>query len=76
MLELKICWNCNRCTFKDHTQKYEHTEESTDHTDKNLLVAQGLASKVLSNAMSVDMPETFNVDNAPLAYAADLAARF
>ncbi|KAF7033914.1 hypothetical protein CFC21_044980 [Triticum aestivum] len=58
-----------RCTFKDHLQKHEQTEESTDHnTDKNLLVAQTLASKVLSNAnvhlVSMDMPVTFSIDDA------------
>ncbi|VAH70270.1 unnamed protein product [Triticum turgidum subsp. durum] len=58
-----------RCTFKDHLQKHEQIEESTDHnTDKNLLVAQTLASKVLSNAnvhlVSMDMPVTFSIDDA------------
>uniref|UniRef100_A0ACD5XIZ8 Uncharacterized protein n=1 Tax=Avena sativa TaxID=4498 RepID=A0ACD5XIZ8_AVESA len=57
-----------RCTFKDHLQKHEHTEESADQTDKNLLVAQSLASKVLSNAnvhlVSMDMPVTFSIDDA------------
>lgn len=57
-----------RCTFKDHLQKHGCTEESTDHTDKNLLVAQSLASKVLSNAnvhlVSMDMPVTFSIDDA------------
>lgn len=57
-----------RCTFKDHLQKHEHTNESTDNTDKNLLVAQSLASKVLSNAnvhlVSMDMPVTFSIDDA------------
>ncbi|CAM0885563.1 unnamed protein product [Alopecurus aequalis] len=55
-----------RCTFKDHLHnKNEHTEDSTD---KNLLVAQSLASKVLSNAnvhlVSMDMPVTFSIDDA------------
>nr|CDM87126.1 unnamed protein product [Triticum aestivum] len=58
-----------RCTFKDHLQKHKQTEESTDHnTDNNLLVAQTLASKVLSNAnvhlVSMDMPVTFSIDDA------------
>ncbi|XP_037416273.1 AP3-complex subunit beta-A-like [Triticum dicoccoides] len=58
-----------RCTFKDHLQKHEQTEESPDHnTDKNLLLAQTLASKVLSNAnvhlVSMDMPVTFSIDDA------------
>ncbi|VAH86494.1 unnamed protein product [Triticum turgidum subsp. durum] len=58
-----------RCTFKDHLQKHKQTEESTDHnTDNNLIVAQTLASKVLSNAnvhlVSMDMPVTFSIDDA------------
>ncbi|XP_044346531.1 AP3-complex subunit beta-A-like [Triticum aestivum] len=58
-----------RCTFKDHLQKHEQNQESTDHnTDENLLVAQTLASKVLSNAnvhlVSMDMPVTFSIDDA------------
>uniref|UniRef100_A0A0A9CYU6 AP-3 complex subunit beta C-terminal domain-containing protein n=1 Tax=Arundo donax TaxID=35708 RepID=A0A0A9CYU6_ARUDO len=55
-----------RCTLKDHLQKLEHTE-GAEHTDKNLLVAQTLASKILSNAnfhlVSMDMPVTFSVDD-------------
>ncbi|RLN22081.1 AP3-complex subunit beta-A [Panicum miliaceum] len=50
-----------RCTFKDHLEKLEHS-------DKNLQVAQSVASKILSNAnvhlVSMDMPVTFNVDDA------------
>lgn len=50
-----------RCTFKDHLEKLEHN-------DKNLQVAQSVASKMLSNAnvhlVSMDMPVTFNVDDA------------
>ncbi|XP_051228703.1 AP3-complex subunit beta-A [Lolium perenne] len=57
-----------RCTFKDHLQNPEHTEESVENTDKNLLVAQSLASKLLSNAnvhlVSMDMPVTFSIDDA------------
>ncbi|KAI5001404.1 hypothetical protein ZWY2020_026054 [Hordeum vulgare] len=58
-----------RCTFKDHLQKHEQTDESRDHNaDKNLLVAQTLASKLLSNAnvhlVSMDMPVTFSIDDA------------
>ncbi|RCV29251.1 hypothetical protein SETIT_5G469000v2 [Setaria italica] len=49
-----------RCTFKDHLEKLEHS-------DKNLQVAQSVASKILSNAnvhlVSMDMPVTFNVDD-------------
>ncbi|KAL6853321.1 hypothetical protein ACP4OV_019350 [Aristida adscensionis] len=56
-----------RCTFKDHIQNLEHTED-TGHTDKNLLVAQSLASKILSNTnvhlVSMDMPVTFSIDDA------------
>ncbi|XP_062208225.1 AP3-complex subunit beta-A-like isoform X2 [Phragmites australis] len=56
-----------RCTFKDHLQKLEHTE-GAEHTDKNLLLAQSLASKILSNTnvhlVSMDMPVTFSVDDA------------
>jgi len=50
-----------RCTFKYHLEKLEHS-------DKNLQVAQSVASKMLSNAnvhlVSMDMPVTFNVDDA------------
>ncbi|PVH37440.1 hypothetical protein PAHAL_5G002100 [Panicum hallii] len=50
-----------RCTLKDHLEKLEHS-------DKNLQVAQSVASKILSNAnvqlVSMDMPVTFNVDDA------------
>ncbi|CAL4934926.1 unnamed protein product [Urochloa decumbens] len=50
-----------RCTFKDHLEKLEHG-------DKNLQVAQSVASKILSNTnvhlVSMDMPVTFNVDDA------------
>ncbi|KAG8079178.1 hypothetical protein GUJ93_ZPchr0007g3687 [Zizania palustris] len=57
-----------RCTFKDHLQKFEHINDSTEHTDRNVLVAQSLASKILSNAnvhlVSMDMPVTFNIDDA------------
>ncbi|TVU37043.1 hypothetical protein EJB05_19010 [Eragrostis curvula] len=56
-----------RCTFKDHLQKLEHSEGG-EHTDKNLMVAQSLASKMLSNSnvhlVSMDMPVTFSVDDA------------
>jgi len=56
-----------RCTFKDHLQKLEH-EDSAEHSDKNLQVAQSVASKILSNAnvhlVSMDMPVTFSVDDA------------
>uniref|UniRef100_A0A0A9E3F0 Uncharacterized protein n=1 Tax=Arundo donax TaxID=35708 RepID=A0A0A9E3F0_ARUDO len=56
-----------RCTFKDHLQELDPTE-GAEHTDKNLLVAQSLASKILSNAnvhlVSMDMPVTFSVDDA------------
>ncbi|WVZ67252.1 hypothetical protein U9M48_016357 [Paspalum notatum var. saurae] len=56
-----------RCTFKDHLQKLEN-EESAEHSDKNLQVAQSVASKILSNTnvhlVSMDMPVTFNVDDA------------
>ncbi|KAF0933642.1 hypothetical protein E2562_018875 [Oryza meyeriana var. granulata] len=57
-----------RCTFKDHLQKLEQIDDSTEHTDKNLLIAQSLASKILSNAnfhlVSMDMPVTFSIDDA------------
>ncbi|CAN6291824.1 unnamed protein product [Urochloa humidicola] len=50
-----------RCTFKDHFEKLEHI-------DKNLQVAQSVASKILSNTnvhlVSMDMPVTFNIDDA------------
>ncbi|KAJ1287279.1 hypothetical protein BS78_03G419300 [Paspalum vaginatum] len=56
-----------RCTFKDHLQKLEN-EESAEHSDKNLQVAQSVASKILSNTnvhlVSMDMPVTFSVDDA------------
>ncbi|EAY77414.1 hypothetical protein OsI_05405 [Oryza sativa Indica Group] len=57
-----------RCTFKDHLQKLEHNDDSEEHTDKNLLIAQSLASKILSNAnfhlVSMDMPVTFSIEDA------------
>ncbi|EMS61489.1 hypothetical protein TRIUR3_01874 [Triticum urartu] len=57
------------CTFKDHLQKYKHTEESADCTEKNLAVSQALASKVLSNAnvhlVLMDMLVAFGIDDAP-----------
>lgn len=56
-----------RCAFKDHLQKLGH-EDSAEHSDKNLQVAQSVASKILSNAnihlVSMDMPVTFSVDDA------------
>ncbi|AQK78332.1 AP3-complex subunit beta-A [Zea mays] len=56
-----------RCAFKDHLQKLGH-EDSAEHIDKNLQVAQSVASKILSNAnihlVSMDMPVTFSVDDA------------
>ncbi|KAK3166627.1 hypothetical protein QOZ80_1AG0048270 [Eleusine coracana subsp. coracana] len=56
-----------RCTFKDHLQKLDDSVDG-EHTDKNLMVANTLASKILSNAnfhlVSMDMPVTFNIDDA------------
>ncbi|XP_006646740.2 AP3-complex subunit beta-A [Oryza brachyantha] len=56
-----------RCTFKDHLQKLEHIDD-TEQADKNLLIAQSVASKILNNAnfhlVSMDMPVTFSIDDA------------
>lgn len=66
---LELIWrHHHRCTFKDHLQKLEHNDDSEEHTDKNLLIAQSLASKILSNAnfhlVSMDMPVTFSIEDA------------
>uniref|UniRef100_A0A0E0JU94 AP-3 complex subunit beta n=2 Tax=Oryza punctata TaxID=4537 RepID=A0A0E0JU94_ORYPU len=57
-----------RCTFKDHLQKLEHDDDSEEHTDKSLLIAQSLASKILNNAnfhlVLMDMPVTFSIEDA------------
>lgn len=58
-----------RCTFSDHIEVVQHEGQHSAHCndDKFLVVAQCLASKVLSNAnihlLKVDMPVSSDTDN-------------
>ncbi|KAJ3676437.1 hypothetical protein LUZ60_003849 [Juncus effusus] len=49
-----------RCIFKDHVPDLDQNEKSSNKIDKNLVVANSFASKMLSNAnihlVSMDMP--------------------
>ncbi|KAJ0987780.1 hypothetical protein J5N97_006136 [Dioscorea zingiberensis] len=56
-----------RCTFKDHIEDLQSEGQHPSHGDRFLIVAQSLASKVLSNAhvhlVHVDMPVSSDMDS-------------
>lgn len=67
--QLRGMFECaKRCTFSDHIRELDSESQSSVHGDKIFVVSRSLASKVLSNAnlylLSVDMPVSFNIDDA------------